>query len=248
MILFQDKKQAGMFSIREQNVSPKDRFEKIRKKLLLEREKRPRPERDDKVLTDWNGLMIAALARAAQVLDSRNTVKLPGKLPCSFCRIYVQRMGNYYTAGETARPALTPPQRTTHFLSGASLSSMAGILTANGLEYALGLTDDLFKDYWDEKLGGFYLTDARKKSVLPRIKENIDTALPSSNSVAMYNLLKLSRLTGNHHVRRQGGKDQPVDVLQGKRLGTCLPDVINGPEFWTGPFPGSGHRREGKCR
>jgi uncharacterized protein YyaL (SSP411 family) len=73
------------------------------------------------------------------------------------------------------------------------------------IQYALDLHADLVENYWDEKLGGFYLTAHNKTSILPRIKESSDTAIPSSNAVSMYNLLKLSRLTGNHAFAEMAG-------------------------------------------
>jgi uncharacterized protein YyaL (SSP411 family) len=103
------------------------------------------------------------------------------------------------------------------------------------LEYALGLTDDLFKGYWDEKLGGFYLTVKNKKSILPRIKETIDTALPSSNSVAMYNLLKLSRLTGNHTFEEKAAKISRLMSSRVKGSELAFPMLLTALDFGLAP-------------
>ena len=99
------------------------------------------------------------------------------------------------------------------------------------LKFALGLTDDLVKDNWDNKLGGFYLTAEKENSVLPRIKENIDAALPSSNSVAMYNLLKLSRLTGNHTFEDKAAKISRLMSSRVKDSEIAFPMLLTALDF-----------------
>ena len=182
----------------EQTNVQKDSFEKIRKKLFLERDKRPRPERDDKVLTDWNGLMIAALARAAQVLDQPEYGEAAQKAALFILQNVRSREGKLLHRWRKGQAGIAGTAADYSFLTWGLLELYSWDFDSKWLESALALTDNLFKDYWDEKRGGFYLTAEREKSALLRIKENRDTALPSSNSVAMANLLKLSRLTGNH--------------------------------------------------
>ena len=97
------------------------------------------------------------------------------------------------------------------------------------------MTDDLFKDYWDEKLGGFYLTPKGKKSVLPKIKENIDSALPSSNSIAMYNLLKLSRLTGNPTFEDKAAKISRLMSSRVKDAELAFPMLLTALDFGLAP-------------
>jgi len=92
------------------------------------------------------------------------------------------------------------------FLTWGLLELYALDFDTQWLASALALTDKLIENHWDDKLGGFYLVANNKGSMLPRIKENIDSALPSSNSVSMYNLLKLSRLTGNHTFEEKAAK------------------------------------------
>ena len=180
----------------DENISPQDTFEKIRIKLLLEREKRPRPERDDKVLTDWNGLMIAALARAARILDQAEYGEAASKAAQFILQNLRSGDGKLLHRWRNGQAGLDSTAADYSFLIWGILELYSWDFDSKWLGHALDLSDDLFKDYWDEKLGGFYLTAKGKKSMLPRIKENIDTALPSSNSIAMYNLLTLSRLTG----------------------------------------------------
>jgi len=190
----------------EQVIIQKDIFEKIRLQLLLKREKRQRPERDDKVLTDWNGLMIAALARAAMVLDQPEYGEAARKAALFILKNLRSDDGELLHRWRKGQAGLEGTAADYSFLTWGLLELYSWDFNSKWLGSAIGLTDDLLKGYWDAKLGGFYLTAAKKKSILPRIKESKDTALPSSNSVAMYNLLKLSRLTGNNEFEVKASK------------------------------------------
>ncbi len=178
----------------------------IRVKLLSARNTRPRPERDDKVLTDWNGLMIAAFAKAAQILDEPEygaAAKRAAEFILSHLRSQDGRLLHRWRQGKAGLDATAADYA---FLTWGLIELYGWDFDARWLQHALDLTKDLSANYWDKKLGGFYLTAAKEQSLLPRIKESIDTALPSSNAVSMYNLLRLSRLTGNHSFEEMAAK------------------------------------------
>jgi uncharacterized protein YyaL (SSP411 family) len=200
---------------RKYPADPNDDFNNIRIKLLAARNKRPRPELDDKILTDWNGLTIAALARAAQVLDEpeygaaaakaaefilNNVRTADGKL------LHRWREGHAGLAGNAADYS---------YLTWGLLELYGWDFDTRWLAIALDLTGVMLTDFWDDKLGGFFLTVDNPKAMLPRIKESIDTALPSSNAVAMNNLLKLSRLTGKHAFEE---KAEQINKLMSPRV------------------------------
>lgn len=180
--------------------------EKIRTKLLAARNLRPRPERDDKVLTDWNGLMIAALAKAAQVLDKQEYGEAAKRAAGFILTNLRSQDGKLLHRWRHGKAGLAGSAADLSFLTWGLLELYGWDFNANWLQHAQELTHELIESFWDDKLGGFYLTAVKKQSLLPRIKESIDTALPSSNSVAMYNLLKLSRLTGNHSYEDKAAK------------------------------------------
>jgi uncharacterized protein len=180
-------------------------LERARRVLFEARSRRPRPNLDDKVITAWNGLMIAAFARAGRVLAAGT--------------------GSGITAGSCVRAA----QRAAAFLRREMWDADAGALSrryregertgegyaddyanlifglielfqADGdpswLEWALALQRRQDALFWDEQNGGWFSTSGRDPSVLLRQKEDHDGAEPSATSVALFNLLALAHLTG----------------------------------------------------
>ena len=215
----------------DQDIGQKDTFERIREKLLLERNKRVRPELDDKVLTDWNGLMIAALAKTAQVLNQPEYGEAAKNAALFILQNLRSKDGKLLHRWRNGQAGLEGNAADYSFLTWGLLELYSWDFDSKWLKYALGLTDDLVKDYWDNKLGGFYLTAEKENSVLPRIKENIDAALPSSNSVAMYNLLKLSRLTGNHTFEDKAAKISRLMSSRVKDSEIAFPMLLTALDF-----------------
>jgi uncharacterized protein YyaL (SSP411 family) len=194
----------------EQGEGKTAEYEKIRKKLLAARNTRPRPELDDKVLTDWNGLMIAALAKAAQVLDLPEYGAAAKRAAQFILRNLRSQDGRLVHRWRKGRAGLSATAADYSFMTCGLLELYGWDFDPKWLQHALELTDDLIENYWDEKLGGFYLTPESKKSIIPRIKESIDTALPSSNAVSMSNMIKLSRLTGIHIFENKAARISPL--------------------------------------
>ena len=215
----------------DQDIGQKDTFERIRGKLLLERNKRVRPELDDKVLTDWNGLMIAALAKTAQVLNQPEYGEAAKNAALFILQNLRSKDGKLLHRWRNGQAGLEGNAADYSFLTWGLLELYSWDFDSKWLKFALGLTDDLVKDYWDNKLGGFYLTAEKENSVLPRIKENIDAALPSSNSVAMYNLLKLSRLTGNHTFEDKAAKISRLMSSRVKDSEIAFPMLLTALDF-----------------
>jgi uncharacterized protein YyaL (SSP411 family) len=182
------------------NISPEDmqnRWDLIRQKLYIAREKRVHPHKDDKILTDWNGLMIAALAKGAQVLDEPHYVQAASRSADFILRKMLDSKGRLYhryREGEFAIPAFLDDYA--FFIFGL-IELYETTFKIHYLQKALDLTDVLLKHFWDENNGGFFFTADDAEDILLRKKEIYDGALPSGNSIAMLNLLRLGRITGN---------------------------------------------------
>ncbi|KPJ77551.1 MAG: thioredoxin [Deltaproteobacteria bacterium SG8_13] len=171
-------------------------WEKIRTALYRERIKRIPPLKDDKVLTDWNGLMIAALARGWRVLGEpafREAAQSAADFIFRFLRTTDGSLLHRYRDGEAAIAGHAEDYA--FFIFGLLELYRATAITAY-LEEAIALQDRMLTDFWDSTAGGFYSTTADTE--LPvRPKELYDGAIPSANSAALVNLLLLARMTGD---------------------------------------------------
>jgi len=191
------------------NLSQQDlqvHLELIRQKLFAYREKRVHPMKDDKILTDWNGLMIAALAKGAQAFDEPEYAE-------AACRAADFILGNIrkpdgrllhrYRDGQAGVEANLDDDA---FLVWGLIELYEAIFDVRHLEVALELTSDMVRHFWDEAGGGLYLTPDDGESLFVRKKEIYDGAIPSGNSVAMLNLLRLGRMTATSGLEEKAAR------------------------------------------
>jgi uncharacterized protein len=172
------------------------RLEAIRQRLFEAREQRPRPLKDDKVLADWNGLMAAAMARAGAVLGEPSRLAAARRAVDFALTAMVgtdSRLLHRHRTGEASVPAFLDDYV---FLTLACLELYDATLEVVHLERALHLQDETIRRFSDDGGGGFFFTADDAEQLLVRGKESFDGAIPSGNSVAMANLVRLSRLTG----------------------------------------------------
>jgi len=191
---------------RELKMSPEElrsRWESARQKLFTGRGKRVHPYKDDKILTDWNGLMIAALAKGAQVFDEPTYAEAAGRAT-NFILQNLRgpggRLLHRYREGQSGIKAHADDYA---FLIWGLLELYEVTFEVKYLKTALDLNQDFIKHFWDERGGGFYFTADDGEALLVRQKEIDDGAIPSGNSVAMLNLLRLGRITANSDFERK---------------------------------------------
>ena len=168
-----------------------------RKQLFGAREARVHPLKDDKILTDWNGLMIAALALGAQALDEPRYA-LAASSAADFVLATLRddrgRLLKRYRAGEAGLPAHLDDHA---FLAWGLLELYEATFDVRYLQEAVVLNRQMLERFWDADGGGFYLTADDGEELLVRSKEIYDGAIPSGNSVAAQVLLRLARMTGD---------------------------------------------------
>ncbi|HSA94617.1 MAG TPA: thioredoxin domain-containing protein, partial [Acidobacteriota bacterium] len=172
------------------------RLESVRRKLLNARAKRPRPFKDTKVLTDWNGLAIGALAKAARLTGEMRFVEAAEKAArfvLDRMRAPDGRLRHMFMEGEASIPAYLDDYA---FLIRGLVEVYETGFDPHYLEGARDLVRIAAADFGDAEGGGF-LTVAGTTELPVRSKEVYDGAVPSGNSVMLMNLLRLSRLTGN---------------------------------------------------
>ncbi|WDL96825.1 thioredoxin domain-containing protein [Alicyclobacillus sp. ALC3] len=174
-----------------------EELERSRQKLFDVREKRVHPHKDDKVLCAWNGLMIAALSIAGRVLGSSEYTDAASRA-VSFVRTsLVDREGHLLARVRNGQSAHSGTLDDYAFLILGLTELYETTFDLDYLRFAVRLQSDMRRRFWDEAAGGFYLVANDAEQLLARPKEVYDGALPSGNSVAAYNLIRLSRLTGD---------------------------------------------------
>jgi len=174
-----------------------DRIAQALRHLLTIRNARPRPQRDTKILTDWNGLMIAALARGGRVLDEPEFVALAERTAAFVADRASGRDGRLFhciRANAASVPGMLDDYA---FLTWGLLELYEATFRPSHLRSALKLTRIMLAQFWDDERDGLFLAPHDGEQLIHRPKDAYDGALPSGNSVAMLNLLKLARITGD---------------------------------------------------
>ncbi|MFQ6606730.1 MAG: thioredoxin domain-containing protein, partial [Fidelibacterota bacterium] len=167
-------------------------------KLFNEREKRVHPFKDDKILTDWNGLMIAALAKGALILDEP-TYLVAARRAAEFLWTSLRdAQGNLHKRYRNGEAGLSGHLDDYTFFTWGLLELYEATLEPRYLIQATELQEQTFTEFWDEINGGFFLGKASTEDLPVRSKTGYDGALPSGNSVAAMNLQRLGRLTGQN--------------------------------------------------
>lgn len=175
----------------------RSQWELERARLLAYRNERIHPHKDDKILTAWNGLMIAALAMGYRVLGEvayREAAEKALQFILTQLRRPDGRLLARYREGEASYPAYSADYS---FLIWALIELYEATYQTRYLDLAIQLSREQIKYFWDENGGGMFFYGSDAEQLLTRPKEVYDGALPSDNSVALYNFLRLSRLTGD---------------------------------------------------
>lgn len=177
-------------------------IEKSRQKLFEVREKRVHPSKDDKILTDWNGLMVASLAIASRALGEKRYENLAKRCADFILTSTYMRTGSlsHLCSERTETPAFLEDHA---FLIWGLIELYETTFEISYLNTALKLNGYLLDNYWDTGNGGFYQTANTSESLLFRKKEVYDGAIPSGNSVAFSNLIRLGRMTGNTELEKK---------------------------------------------
>ncbi len=171
----------------------------VLRRLKTARAARPRPMRDEKIITAWNGLMISALARAAMILDDKRYASAAEKTARMILRELRDERGNLLRSRFGVSSALPATLADHAFL-------IAGLLDLHDLtgddpwlHEAEDLARRMDERLWDEKAGGYWFTQGAAGFARPRL--SADGALPAAQAVALDILARLERRTGAPHWR-----------------------------------------------
>jgi uncharacterized protein YyaL (SSP411 family) len=211
------------------------RIAEIRRELFAFREKRVHPYKDNKILTDWNGLMIAALAKGAQVFDEpkyASAAKRAADFIIKNVRTSEGRLLHRYRDGEAS---LTAHIDDYAFLIYGLLELYEATFEVNYLEAALRLNEDLIRHFWDNENGGFYFTADDGERLLVRQKEIYDGAVPSGNSMEMLNLFRLGRITASTDFEEKAAEIGRTFYRKVRELPSAHTQLMAAADFTIGP-------------
>jgi uncharacterized protein len=190
---------------RERSEADEARLTALREKLLAARATRIRPGLDDKILADWNGLMIAALANASQMLGEPSWLDMAQRAFAFIGREMTRgdRLGHSWREGQLKFPGLASD-------FAAMIRAALALYEATGtqlyLDQALVWQRALDRDYADNDAGTYYLTAADAEGLVIRPASTADEATPNHNAVAAQNLIRLALLAGDDSWREKADR------------------------------------------
>ena len=174
----------------------KNRLNQILKKLYSVREKRIHPFKDDKILTDWNGLMIAAFAKAGDVFNSDDYIQQAEKSAQFILKNLTDKNGRLLKRYRNGNSGLDAHLDDYAFFIWGLLELYEATFDVTYLTEAIQLSDIMVNEFWDITNGGFFLGSESSEKLIVRAKTGYDGAIPSGNSVAAMNCSRLNRITG----------------------------------------------------
>jgi uncharacterized protein len=165
-----------------------------REKLFSIRAKRARPHLDDKIIAAWNGLMISAYARAAQILDEPRYLQIATRA-AKFLRtnLYEEESKLLYRNYRGGRSDIEAFADDYAFIIQGLLDLYEASFDVEWLKFAIQLQETQDRLFYDEKNGGYFSTSGKDESVFLRMKDDNDGAEPAASSIAALNLLRLSQ-------------------------------------------------------
>ncbi|MCQ6962914.1 thioredoxin [Methanolobus chelungpuianus] len=210
-------------------------YEDSRRKLFEHRERRVHPAKDDKVMTDWNGLMIAALAKAARAFEepayAREAVTTADFL-LSRMLGPEGKLFHRFREGEVAVEAFLDDYA---FMIWGLTELYQATFNTEYLKNALYLNDQLLARFRDNVHGGFFHTAEDSEKLILRSKEIYDGAIPSGNSVCALNLLQLGRITGNINLENKAYEIMQLFSGQVSRMPIGYTQLLCALDFSVGP-------------
>jgi uncharacterized protein YyaL (SSP411 family) len=210
-------------------------LEDARSRLFAVREKRVHPLKDDKILTSWNGLMIAALAKAYQVFGDQAYAASARRAAGFILKNLKTAEGRFlrrYRQGNVAYPGYLDDYA---FMIWGLIELYEATFDVSYAEEAIALNEAMIEIFWDEQGGGLYFTGKGNERLITRSKEIYDGALPSGNSVAALNFLRLGRITGNTDLERRAEElARAFSGLVAERPMGCT-QLMVGLDFMVGP-------------
>jgi uncharacterized protein len=166
-----------------------------KRKLLQEREKRPKPFRDEKILTSWNGLMLSGFAEAIKISPQPIYLEAANRT-VDFIFTKMFRDGHLLHTYKSGTAKILGYLDDYAFLAAGLLDLFEATVNRAHLDRALELAEIMLHEFWDEAGGGFFYTGLSHERLIAQSKPIFDGSIPSGNAVATQVLLRLYHYTG----------------------------------------------------
>lgn len=205
-------------------------------KLLEARQRRVRPARDEKILTSWNGLMIAAFAQAFGVLERPEYLSAAQRAAAfllSRMRRPDGRLWRTWCAG--AEPRFNAYLEDYAFLIDALVTLYEADFDAAWIEAAAWLADVMIDQFWDDAEAGFFYTAREHEKLITRAKDPHDGSIPSGNAMAVTALLRLAKLTGRRDFHERAEKTLRLFAGVLSRQPHAAAQMLIALDFYLGP-------------
>jgi uncharacterized protein YyaL (SSP411 family) len=210
-------------------------LEQARSALYERRETRTHPLKDDKILTDWNGLMIAALAKAGRVLDRPEYIEAAARAATFIMEKMRGPGGELLHTYREGKPKGDANLSDYAFFIWGLLELYQAAFNVEHLRAALGLNEKMLEHFWDAAGGGLFFTPVGGETLLVRRKEIYDGATPSGNSVAMLNLMRLARITGRAELEEYAARIGRAFAHEVKGAPLGYTHLLRALDFAVGP-------------
>jgi len=198
-----------------------------REKLLSIRAKRPRPHLDDKIIAAWNGLMISAYARAAQILGEPRYLEAATRA-ARFLRteLYEEKSKLLYRNYREGRSEIEGFADDYAFVIQGLVDLYEASFDIEWLKFAIELQETQDRLFFDEKSGGYFSTNRRESSVPLRMKDDNDSAEPAASSIAAINLLRLAQFRDDKQLEERARKTIDAFTPTLSHFASAMPQML----------------------
>ena len=210
-------------------------YDAIREKIFQARKTRVHPQKDDKILTDWNGLMISALSRAAAITGNqkyKETVIRATDFILDNLKQDESKLFKRYRDGEAGIDGMIEDYA---FLIWGLIELYQLTFDIKYLKEAVKLSDYQIQNFWDEDSKGFYYYDQNSEGLIVRPKEIYDGAIPSGNSVSCFNFIRLGKILNNNFYKSIA--DEAINAFSSRvnRSGIGFTMMLHAIDYNFGP-------------
>ncbi len=208
-------------------------IDEAKKKLFHEREKRIKPGRDEKILTDWNGLMISAMAFAGNALAEPKYIDAASNASRFISRNLSNESGLYHTYKD-GRAHINGFLSDYSFMIHGLLDTYEASRNPELLKQSIDLSRVMITRFWDDEQGAFFFTSNNHEKLIARSKNPMDNAIPSGNSIAILCLLRISEMTGDAGFREKAHQSLAFFSTSLSRMPSVFTQMLAALDFHLG--------------